>query len=210
MKAPTAATDSPTAHRSRPIRRRWMTRGRRASSLIAAGASLVAGVFDRRSTAAARATTGRRRRWRRVQRRTLSQTTQFNGTLAYAGSYTVLGQARGTVTWLPRSGQVISNGQVLYRGGRGTDRAAARLDARPTAPWRRSDRGGRDRRRRRAAQPRPGRAGIRPEADVDAAWNEFSWATTLGVQKLQNHLGMDADRPARSRAPWCSCRPPPG
>ena len=50
-----------------------------------------------------------------MQRRTLSQTTQFNGTLGYAGSYTVLGLAPGTVTWLPKAGQVVRQGQVLYR-----------------------------------------------------------------------------------------------
>jgi hypothetical protein len=32
--------------------------------------------------------------------------------------------------------------------------------------------------------------GLVPPTDVDAAWNEFSWATTLGVRKLQKHLGM--------------------
>ena len=50
-----------------------------------------------------------------VTRRSLSRQTQFNGTLGYAGSYTVLARARGTVTWLPKVGQVIRQGQVLYR-----------------------------------------------------------------------------------------------
>ena len=50
-----------------------------------------------------------------VTRRSLSEQTQFNGTLGYAGSYTVLGRAPGTVTWLPTVGQVIRQGQVLYR-----------------------------------------------------------------------------------------------
>jgi hypothetical protein len=38
-----------------------------------------------------------------------------NGTLEYAGSYGVVNQASGTVTLLPRIGQVISRGDVLYR-----------------------------------------------------------------------------------------------
>ena len=50
-----------------------------------------------------------------MQRRTLSQTTQFNGTLGYAGSYTVLGLAPGRVTSLPKAGHVVRQGQVLYR-----------------------------------------------------------------------------------------------
>ena len=48
-----------------------------------------------------------------VQRRTLSQTTQFNGTLGYAGSYTVLGVARGRVTWLPKAGNVVRQRTAL-------------------------------------------------------------------------------------------------
>ena len=28
-------------------------------------------------------------------------------------------------------------------------------------------------------------------ADVDSAWDEFSWATKAGVEKLQKHLGVD-------------------
>ena len=49
-----------------------------------------------------------------VTRRSLSTETQLNGTLGYAGSYMVLGQMPGTVTWLPTAGQVIGDGQVLY------------------------------------------------------------------------------------------------
>jgi hypothetical protein len=30
-----------------------------------------------------------------------------------------------------------------------------------------------------------------PASDVDSAWNEFSWATRAGVEKLQKHLGVD-------------------
>jgi len=40
-------------------------------------------------------------------------------TLGYAGSYTVTGHG-GTVTWLPAPGQIIGQGQVLYRVNNGT------------------------------------------------------------------------------------------
>jgi hypothetical protein len=50
-----------------------------------------------------------------VTRRSLASQTQVNATLGYAGSYSVIGQASGTVTWLPGVGQVVSQGQVLYR-----------------------------------------------------------------------------------------------
>ena len=49
-----------------------------------------------------------------VTRRSLSQTTPVDGTLGYAGSYTVLGQVHGTITALPAAGQVLHQGQVLY------------------------------------------------------------------------------------------------
>ena len=29
------------------------------------------------------------------------------------------------------------------------------------------------------------------KADVDSTWDEFNWATRLGVEKLQDHLGVD-------------------
>src|SRR6266568_4250959 len=50
-----------------------------------------------------------------IARRSLSARTSLDGTLGYAGDYTVAGQGRGTITWLPAVGQVIHQGQVLYR-----------------------------------------------------------------------------------------------
>jgi hypothetical protein len=126
-----------------------------------------------------------------VQRLTLSTRTQFNGTLGYAGSYTVLGQGPGTVTGLPRPGQVIRNGQVLFEVDgapivllRGSVPAYRDLAAGETA----ADLTGKD-----VAQLNHDLVtlGYVPHADVDAAWNEFSWATTLGVQRLQKRLGTE-------------------
>jgi len=50
-----------------------------------------------------------------VTRRSLSSQTQVQATLGYAGSYTVVNQAQGTITALPYAGQVVRQGQVLYR-----------------------------------------------------------------------------------------------
>ncbi len=50
-----------------------------------------------------------------VARQDLSSQTQVPATLGYAGSYTVVDQAQGTLTSLPSVGQVVSQGQVLYR-----------------------------------------------------------------------------------------------
>ena len=50
-----------------------------------------------------------------VTRQDLSEQTQVSATLGYAGSYSVVNQAQGTVTSLPTVGQVVSQGQVLYQ-----------------------------------------------------------------------------------------------
>jgi hypothetical protein len=50
-----------------------------------------------------------------VVRRSLSSRQSENGTLGYAGSYSIINQARGTITALPAVGQVIALGHVLYR-----------------------------------------------------------------------------------------------
>jgi hypothetical protein len=50
-----------------------------------------------------------------VARQNLSSQTQLPATLGYADNYSVVNQAQGTVTSLPAVGQVVSQGQVLYR-----------------------------------------------------------------------------------------------
>ncbi|HEY3941095.1 MAG TPA: HlyD family efflux transporter periplasmic adaptor subunit [Acidimicrobiales bacterium] len=49
-----------------------------------------------------------------VARQDLSSQAQVSATLGYAGSYSVVNQAPGTVTSLPALGQVVTQGQVLY------------------------------------------------------------------------------------------------
>ncbi len=66
-----------------------------------------------------------------VKREALSAQTTLSATLGYAGSYTVsvplsgASTRQGKITWLPRAGGVIRQGQVLYR----TDSGAAGLSA---------------------------------------------------------------------------------
>lgn len=50
-----------------------------------------------------------------VTRRSLSSDTQVGATLGYAGSYSVVNQAQGTLTRLPAAGQVVDQGHVLYK-----------------------------------------------------------------------------------------------
>jgi len=49
-----------------------------------------------------------------VSRQDITSQTEVSATLGYSGTYTVINQAQGTVTWLPALGQVISQGQALY------------------------------------------------------------------------------------------------
>ena len=55
-----------------------------------------------------------------VTRQDISATTSESATLGYAASYIVTGQGGGTLTWLPSAGQVIRQGQVLYKVDNGT------------------------------------------------------------------------------------------
>jgi Putative peptidoglycan binding domain len=122
-----------------------------------------------------------------VTRRSLSETTQFNGTLGYAGSYTVVGQAHGTVTRLPAPGRIVRNGQVLYR----VDGAPVILLYGPTPAY------------RTLAEPDANGAdvvqlnhdlvalGYLSSAAVDSAWDVFNSATRAGVERLQRHLGVE-------------------
>jgi hypothetical protein len=85
-------------------------------ALAATGGVIVMSGPEQQAVAAQQAPVGTAQ----VERRTLSAMVSQAGTLTYrAGSdgspYSVINQARGTYTKLPAAGQVISQGQVLYR-----------------------------------------------------------------------------------------------
>ncbi|WP_231332324.1 peptidoglycan-binding protein [Actinomadura graeca] len=50
-----------------------------------------------------------------VERTTLVETQQVDGTLGYGGEHTVSGAGRGTLTWLAAPGSVIARGRPVYR-----------------------------------------------------------------------------------------------
>jgi hypothetical protein len=154
--------------------------------LIAAGAlAVVGGAFDRGGDGGSGGN-GSATSLATVQRRTLSQSTQFNGTLGYAGSYTVLGPARGTVTWLPEPGRVIRQGQVLYR----VDQAPVVLLYGSVPAYRALVEGatGADVAQLNHDLVTLGDVG---RSAVDSAWNEFGWATRVGVVRLQRKLRVE-------------------
>jgi hypothetical protein len=125
-----------------------------------------------------------------VSRRTLSSQQSVAGTLGYAGSYTILGQGGGTVTWLPSAGQVIRQGQELY----GLNDSPVILLYGSTPAYRTLAEGktaadvtGADVRHLNRDLVALGYAS---RADLDPSSDEFTWATKAAIQKLQKHLGV--------------------
>lgn len=50
-----------------------------------------------------------------VTRQDLTARQEVDGRLGYAGDYTVIAKSRGTLTWVPDVGEVIKQGQAVYR-----------------------------------------------------------------------------------------------
>ena len=125
-----------------------------------------------------------------VARQTLSSQRNVAGTLGYAGSYTILGQGGGTITWLPSAGQVIRHGQELY-GLNGSpvillygSIPAYRTLAEGTTA---SDVTGADVRQLNRDLVALGYAS---RGDLDPNSDQFTWATKAGIEKLQQHFGL--------------------
>jgi Putative peptidoglycan binding domain len=126
-----------------------------------------------------------------VTRRTLSERTSLDGTLGYAGSYEVVNQARGVVTWLPAAGRIVRRGQVLYRvDGRpvvllyGASPVYRALAAGDSA----SDVQGADVRQLNANLVA---LGYTKRYGLDADSDEFGWRTRYAVKRMQDALGVD-------------------
>jgi hypothetical protein len=122
-----------------------------------------------------------------VTRQDLSAVTPVTATLGYAGSYTVTGQGGGTLTWLPSAGQVIRQGQALYKTGNGSPVV---LLYGSVPDWRALDEGitGQD-----VSQLNHDlvNLGYASRADVVAlGWDYYSWETAYAVQLLEEHLGV--------------------
>ncbi len=118
-----------------------------------------------------------------VERHNLVATDTAAGTLSYAAPQTVYNRLSGTITWLPRVGQTIRPGGVLFR-----------VDGRPvilmggTTPAYRSLAPGIGRGADVLQLNRDLAAlGFDPEAiTIDEEWQS---ATTAGVEQLQHRLG---------------------
>ncbi|MGH3124750.1 MAG: hypothetical protein ACRDND_27520, partial [Streptosporangiaceae bacterium] len=124
-----------------------------------------------------------------VVREDLSSVVPVDATLGYADSYTVRGQGGGTLTWLPQAGQVIGQGQVLYRVGNGSPVV---LLSGPVPAWRTLDEGltGADVTQLNHVLVALGYAN---GSDISAlGWDYFSWETAYGVQRMESALGVSS------------------
>jgi hypothetical protein len=122
-----------------------------------------------------------------VTRADLSSVVPVAATLGYAGSYTVLGQGGGTLTWLPQAGRVIGQGQVLYRVDNGSPVV---LLYGPVPDWRTLGEGltGADVDQLNHDLVALGYA---DGSDISAlGWDYFSWETAYGVERMESALGV--------------------
>jgi hypothetical protein len=122
-----------------------------------------------------------------VTRKNISATTAENATLGYAASYTVTGQGGGTLTWLPSAGQLIRQGQVLYRTDNGTP--VVLLYGR-VPDWRTMSEGatGQDVRQLNHDLVNLGYAS---SSDIGSlGWDYYSWATRYAVENMEEALGV--------------------
>jgi hypothetical protein len=122
-----------------------------------------------------------------VTRQAISATTQVAATLGYAASYQVTGQGSGTLTWLPSAGAVIGQGHVLYKVDNGSPVA---LLYGSVPAWRDLSEGltGQDVSQLNHDLVALGDA---DRADIVAeGWDYYSWETAVGVEQLEEHLGV--------------------
>ena len=123
-----------------------------------------------------------------VVKRDLSAQTQVSGTLGYAGTYTVVGNARGTITALPTVGQIISQGQTIYQ----VDGAPVVLLYGSVPAYRDLAQGasGADVKQLNAALVALGYA---TRSQLDPASDDYTWRTRAAVEKLQAAMGVTQD-----------------
>jgi hypothetical protein len=120
-----------------------------------------------------------------IKRQTISQQTSVPATLGYAGSYSPINQASGFYTALPTVGQVVSEGQVLYR----VDGDPVVLLYGPTPAYRTLSDG------TTGADVSELNAGLVALGEVTASQlsptsDSFSYWTKIGVERLQTALGL--------------------
>lgn len=119
-----------------------------------------------------------------INRQDLTSQTQVSATLGYADSYAIVNQAQGTLTALPSIGEVIAQGQILYR----VDGNPVALLYGPTPAYRSLSEGvtGADVAELNADLVALGYA---TTTAIPAGTDDFTASTREGVEKLQAALG---------------------
>jgi hypothetical protein len=122
-----------------------------------------------------------------VVREDIAAVTPVAATLGYAGSWTVTGHGGGTLTLLPRPGQVISQGQVLY----GQDNGSPVVLLYGSIPdWREMSEGTAGADVSQLNHDLVGLGDAERSQIAAAGWDYYSTETAYGVQRLQEHLGV--------------------
>ena len=168
------------------MRRSWVIVAVTVVVLGSGAVVVVRGVYGGTAASSASSDNGAPTSLVTIERRSLSKQLQVGGELGFAGAYTVVGQAHGTVTWLPAVGQIVAQGQVLYQ----VDGAPVVLLYGPAPAWRDLVAGttGADVAQLNHALVALGYA---KPSDVDSAWDRYNWATKAGVKKLQKQLAVE-------------------
>jgi multidrug efflux pump subunit AcrA (membrane-fusion protein) len=121
-----------------------------------------------------------------VERHAVAAQEQVKGTLGYAGDYQVLNQAGGTVTQAPNVGDLLAQGDVLYR----IDDVPIILLNGTTPAWRELGTWGQSGADVRQLNRALVALGYADGLDLDPASDEMSWATSAAIQNLQEDHGL--------------------
>jgi hypothetical protein len=118
---PNGSAEPPTAGKIAPIsfpRRRWLLGG--VATVVVAGivVALTFSLLDGQHPARGPASASDATSLATVGRKNLESQTEVDGTLGYAGRYSVVNQTPGIFTALPQAGADIARGQVLYEVNR--------------------------------------------------------------------------------------------
>lgn len=189
---PPDAPDLSDAPARRPRRRRWLAASMAVLVVAGAGAFLaIARPFGLSSgPPSGSVDNGAATSLRTVVERPLSSQTNVSATLGYAGSYSVVNQAQGTVTSLPSVGQLVSEGQGLYQ----VDNSPVVLLYGATPAYRSlsegasaSDVSGPDVQQLNADLVA---LGLVTASELDPKSDQFGYWTKVGVEALQAKLGV--------------------
>jgi peptidoglycan hydrolase-like protein with peptidoglycan-binding domain len=123
-----------------------------------------------------------------VERRTLTVTDDFNGTLGFAGEYHVIGGLSGILTWTVPTGTVVTAGKRLYETN-GHDRTSLMYGSRPA--WRTLESGVTNGADVLQLETNLKKLGFTRRGDkIDSHWDA---RTTAAVKRWQRKAGLPVD-----------------